>query len=501
MKIKKYIYVIVSFLLLLCSCKEEKQSISFNNPFGYDEDRKNGKYPLNIGNFDWLCSRNGIKTEGGPTYYGYWLPIGELLDTVKKYESDPDELIVDADVPVIDTVEISEDSEKELEIYSFDTCPNLFAICAEDLRICVETNTVNSNVLSRRVAWDGFNTILVSETFIFGGNSVPMRGRKFNISSFIDEAKQDFYETKKLVIDGKEYQVYSQFCGVFFDDSAIERIQSQLELLGGNPRYVSSCCDVEGNRIDCQFKFDSGATVTFVSAPYLFTNACITSAKGLNSEVSMRLLMHGFNVSSLGDIHSFNFYNEVSKDDYGYYVSNIDKSKKKYREEKRATVGPKDADESFFEKFKRIFETIWPYLLLMLPFVLKRRHRAIPVIDFYKNKTKDYVMRVGVLYFKEGDWQLILRKKITCFTFDLAEKFGIDISSENPADVEANASVLARTTLLDVQKMKRLIIKLNKYRYDSKRSDFNESVFNSVCDDINEVQSKLLNYNVKNKKI
>ncbi len=533
MKTRKYIYIIVSFLLLLCSCKEKdkKQDINLGISFGCYCDFRNAKYPLQLGNFVRLCNRNEIQTEGGPANYSYWLPIDTFLDNVKVEDAGMDDVVDEFDFNIIESdsviyiegavidgeeiVDVADSAEsheediidvnsvKKVESHYYDTCKNVFVICAENLDICTITDTFRSNVLSRRVSVQGFNTILVSESFIFDGNSVPLRGRKFNLDSYVQEAKEDHYETNKLEIDGKEYQVYSQFSGVFFPPSTIERIQNHLESLGGNPKYVSSCCDVEGNKIDCQFVFDNGASITFVSAPYLFTNASIVSAKGTNSEISMRLLMHGFNVSSLRDIHSFAFYNKVSGEDV-LYKADIDPSKKKYRDEVQSKARTKDdvseIGDTYWDIVKYIARNMWPYLLLLLPFVLKRRHRAIPVMDFYKNKTKDYVKRVGVLYFKEGNWQLILRKKITFFTFDMAEKFGIDISSENPADIEANANVLARSTKLDERKMVNLIKMLNNYRYGDKRQLVNENIFNSVCADINEVQLSLLNNKERNKK-
>jgi hypothetical protein len=78
------------------------------------------------------------------------------------------------------------------------------------------------------------------------------------------------------------------------------------------------------------------------------------------------------------------------------------------------------------ESLRWAYFTSVVFLLLFVLFNIKRRQRAIPIIEPYKNASLEFTETIGSLYFNQSNHKNIAKKKITYFLEFIRNRYNID---------------------------------------------------------------------------
>ena len=78
------------------------------------------------------------------------------------------------------------------------------------------------------------------------------------------------------------------------------------------------------------------------------------------------------------------------------------------------------------ESFRWAYYTSVAFLLLFILFNIKRKQRAIPVIDPFKNASLEFTKTIGALYFNQSNHKNIAQKKITYFLEFIRNRYNVD---------------------------------------------------------------------------
>lgn len=338
--------------------------------------------------------------------------------------------------------------------------------------LTIDPKTVKQCVAAKR------NIIFAAEGFkLKSGYEMPMNGYLYNLDTLVKHSKTKYRLTTihEPVRTKDDYTFPTVFCSRAFPKNNLQNELANHFLPGMHYKYFRYLATSDNGVLACMFQFDNGATVGFVTSPYLFTNYGVEYDYGHINSLSMALL-HEMGLKHKADKNRLAPFRR-------YYYTNIWENGwlKGNREIYPSEIHYERSGRDLMDNFSDVL----PYLIvvgtILLPFVLfRRRQRVIPVAQGYVNRSADYLQRVGLLFFNHAEFDALIAKKRNYFYNEIKERLHIELG--NNEALEANALLLSKS-INSNEDLRPFLERLN-----SKKSwRMGKIEFNDICLKMNEI--------------
>lgn len=290
-----------------------------------------------------------------------------------------------------------------------------------------------------RRAEGGCNTIIACEFDRLGTPACAdlVLGERFSVPDFVYQLNSDQIPlaTVKLANSEKVYRVPSILCSRYFSQKGIDYLFNMLKGAGYEGKVLAYA---DGKPIAITFQDEAGGFLTLVTAPLLFSNFGISynhwEAVPFVNSILRQSGFYSKEKDKSNRLESLSYFTVPSTSDVWYEGD--------FRELPKFNSNNSGDGSIWATIFGELAKHILLILLLIFSvFFIRRRHQAIPLFEGYRNRTADYVRQVGVLYYDDGDLNLVLRKKVVFFFSEVADRLHIQLSEKE--NVEEHAARLA----------------------------------------------------------
>ena len=314
----------------------------------------------------------------------------------------------------------------------------------------------------------GQNTFIAAERayvrYSDGGEEASMIvGEGYIQDSLVADVRDDGeLRLSKIRYRSEDYDFPAVFSNCRLDMEQLRRLESHVREMAARRVTSEVIATIDGEPVAWRLSLGRRTSLVVTSVPILFTNYGMTYNEGRWNPLIFALLSDaGF--KKVGVRYSADIYQAVADSAEEYPAEVVDAEE--YVAEGEETSGEVVSkvvckckiygdDYSKRNEFK-IYEsesskivrktvaqsddeadgdTWWQYVLLafllMLPWLVRRRQRVIPIIEAPVNKTTELIRHAAAVYEHQGDYENLVQKRAAVFYAFMKHRYDIDLAAE-----------------------------------------------------------------------